>query len=81
MASALQADKEVVMARRYEDECVSCGLPCLGSACPNRNVLHIDCDNCDEEITEEVYLYDGKEYCKDCLLEALIVDGVIEKEG
>ncbi len=72
------------MARRYENDCCDCavpGYPCLGSACPNRNVLYISCDKCDEDIDGEVYIYDGKECCKDCLLDALIEDGVIKKEG
>lgn len=68
------------MARRYENECVDCGLPCLGAACPNRNVLYIDCDKCDEPITDDVFKYNSKELCKDCVIDALIEDGVIEKE-
>lgn len=50
--------------RRYEDECVSCGLPCLGSSCPNRNVLRIYCDRCDSEAD---YCFDEEDLCENCL--------------
>ena len=48
---------------KYENECVDCGLPCLGSSCPYRRVPHIYCDRCGEEIyegdiTEEYHLCD-----------------------
>lgn len=52
---------------RYENDCVDCGLPCLGSACPNRNVKHLYCDNCKSEV-EELYEYDDSELCEECLL-------------
>lgn len=51
---------------RYENECVSCGLPCLGSSCPNRNVIHYYCDCCGCE--EKLYHYDNIEICEECLL-------------
>ena len=53
----------------YEDECVGCPteMGCLGSACPNRNVKHLYCDKCDEEV-EKLYKYDGQEICEECLL-------------
>ena len=53
----------------YENECVSCGLPCLGSSCPNRNVPHFYCDKCGEET--ELYHFDGEELCIDCITEML----------
>lgn len=59
---------------QYEDECVGCksmGLPCYGDACPNRNVPHIYCDKCGEEIDEDEW-YEDDEYedlCEDCLKE------------
>lgn len=55
------------MSKTYENECVSCGLPCWGSACPNRHVLHLICDNCEEDV-ETLYVYDGEELCEECLL-------------
>lgn len=61
------------MAKRYEDECCGCavpGYPCLGSACPNRNVPHYFCDACGEEFEpEELYVNeDGEELCTECFL-------------
>ena len=40
----------------YEDECVGCsslGLPCYGSACPNRNVPYVFCDECGDDIDRD----------------------------
>jgi hypothetical protein len=51
---------------KKEDHCVDCGLPCLGSSCPNRNVLVYYCDQCGEEIGE-LYEVDGKDLCESCL--------------
>lgn len=51
------------------NECVGCrdlGKPCMGSACPNRNVTRFFCDRCEDEITV-IYDYDGEELCEDCL--------------
>ena len=52
--------------QRIENECVDCGLPCLGSSCPNRNVVRYYCDYCGNE--EKLYHYDNLEICKECLL-------------
>ena len=54
--------------KKIENECVGCteiGLPCLGIACPKRNVPHWYCDECGEE--EELYHYDGRELCIECI--------------
>lgn len=51
--------------RTVENECVSCGLPCLGDGCPYRNVTRFYCDKCGEETA--LYHYDGKELCIDCI--------------
>lgn len=57
------------MAKQIVNECVSCGLPCLGSACPNRNIARFTCDDCEEYFdTDELYMYDGEMFCSDCLL-------------
>lgn len=53
------------MAKVLENDCVSCGLPCLGKDCPNQNVPHYYCDDCGEET--QLYLLDGKELCIDCI--------------
>ena len=59
------------MGIRYEDECCGCATesyPCLGSACPNRNVPVYFCDTCKEEFEkEELQEIDGKHYCKECI--------------
>lgn len=58
------------MGKTYENECVSCDLPCMGSACPNRRVTHYFCDNCEDEFEPEA-LYvneDGEELCTECFL-------------
>ena len=57
------------MSRRVENECVGCPteMGCLGSSCPNRNVLYISCDECGEDLFEdEVYEFDGNDYCEKC---------------
>ena len=57
------------MAVKYENECCDCAVPaypCLGSACPNRNVPHLYCDECGEEV-ENLYYFDGRELCIDCI--------------
>lgn len=51
--------------KRKENECVMCGLPCMGDSCPNRNVIRFYCDDCGEETT--LYHYDGEELCIDCI--------------
>ena len=51
----------------YENECVHCGLPCLGPDCPNCKVAKYYCDNCGDDVSE-LYEYDGEQLCEDCLL-------------
>lgn len=56
----------------YEDECVGCPaeMGCLGSTCIYRNVPHYFCDICKDEVYyEDLYYYDDKEICWDCLLQ------------
>lgn len=52
--------------RKTENECVGCDTHCLGSSCPNRNVVRFYCDRCGNETT--LYDYYGEELCEDCLL-------------
>ena len=60
--------------QRIENECVDCGLPCLGDSCPKRNILHYYCDNCGNE--EKLYHYDNDELCEECLLKNFeVVEG------
>lgn len=59
---------------KYENECVDCGLPCLGNSCPNRNVLRYYCDQCGDEA--KLYHFDGEELCLNCIEEKLdVVEG------
>ena len=60
------------MSKWIENECVGCpsDLGCMGSACPNRNVPHYDCDECGEELAPgELYDYEGEMLCSKCLLD------------
>lgn len=54
---------------KKENECVDCGLPCLGSSCPNRNVIRIYCDKCGDE--GKIFHYDGEHLCISCIEETL----------
>lgn len=56
-----------------ENECNGCATenyPCIGDACPNRNVKHYYCDGeCGEEFPpSELYDFDGDMLCGECLL-------------
>ena len=65
--------------RQVEDECVGCtamGLHCIGSSCPNRNVVRYYCDECGEEDT--LYDFDNQELCIECIKKRL--DVVSEEE-
>lgn len=55
--------------KKKVNECVNCGLPCLGSSCPNRNVIVICCDECEEET--DIYRFDDEELCIDCIIDRL----------
>lgn len=55
--------------REITNECCDCGLPCLGSACPNSHVEHFICDGCGEE--EQLYYFEGEELCIECIKERL----------
>lgn len=52
----------------YTNECVDCGLPCLGSSCPLTFVSHYYCDICGDELveTEIAYRYDDYIECINC---------------
>lgn len=60
--------------KKVENECVNCGLPCLGNTCEYRNVIRFYCDRCLEEA--KLYHYEDEELCIDCLLEEFdVVEG------
>ena len=51
---------------RTESGCVSCGLPCWGSACPNYRIVVLECDRCHDEV-DELYEVGCEDLCEDCL--------------
>lgn len=55
--------------KQITNECVSCGLPCLGSSCPYNHVTRFYCDKCGDET--QLYYYDGQELCIDCIEKSL----------
>lgn len=55
--------------RRLENDCVDCGMPCIGNSCPYRNVEHLYCDECGDET--QLYEFDGEELCIDCIKQRL----------
>ena len=61
--------KVVSEMKRTENECVSCGLPCMHEACPNYRVTRYYCDECKEEGV--LYEFDGQELCSECILKHL----------
>ena len=50
--------------KKIENFCVDCDLPCLGIACPNRNVPVYYCDICNSDCAN--YVIDGEDYCFEC---------------
>lgn len=62
------------------NECVECPpeMGCMGDSCPYRNILECTCDRCGEEIDEMTgYEYNGLQLCEECLLDAMVKDGLI----
>lgn len=56
----------------YRDECCGCQLPCIGLSCPNKHAPFWTCDSCGEETNpSELYVVNGGEYCKRCVLAEL----------
>lgn len=51
--------------KKVQNDCVDCGLPCLGHSCPYQNVTHFYCDECGDEAP--LYYYDDQELCIDCI--------------
>lgn len=47
----------------FENQCVDCGLPCIGDRCIYRNVEMHYCDHCNKEAA---YLIDKEELCSNC---------------
>lgn len=57
----------------YENECLGCDVPYMGSHCPNRRVPHYYCDDCGEEI--DIYEFEEEELCIDCIKDKLVKVG------
>ena len=58
------------MGKRYQSDCVQCGLPCIGSGCDHYETPTYFCDECGAEVDpRELYIFDGMELCKGCLLQ------------
>ena len=60
--------------RYTANDCVGCpdGCRCCGG---DRNYTVVQCDKCREELdlaNENVFCYEGKDYCKECFREILI---------
>lgn len=51
--------------KSIESDCVDCGLPCIGKACPHFEVIRYICDKCYAE--DVLYEFDGQELCIDCI--------------
>ena len=57
------------MAKEIINECVDCGLPCLGDSCPKMNVVQFRCDDCgDLADPDELYMLEDEMLCAECLL-------------
>ena len=70
--------------RKYENDCCDCavdGYPCLGSACPLRHSLHVYCDVCGGDFTDDndIYECDGTDICSECLVDYLLDNDYIQK--
>lgn len=49
-----------------ENDCVDCGLPCIGNACPYRNVERHYCDRCGTECDEYNGACGYDDLCDEC---------------
>ena len=71
--------------RKITNECCACaspGYPCLGDSCSLLNVLHIFCDKCKDEITDDdFFIYDDLEICENCIIDLLVEKEVIKREA
>lgn len=58
---------------RRENHCCKCATsnyPCMGNACPLREVIVYYCDVCTCECNE-CYEIDGEHYCEECVAQYL----------
>ena len=61
------------MAIYYKSDCVDCGFPCIGTACPYYCCMYLKCDNCNHTV-DDLYELDNDDVCRDCY------DKAIQKE-
>lgn len=55
--------------RQVENDCVDCGLPCIGTSCRYYKAVHFYCDDCGDEDT--LYEFDDEELCIRCIAKKL----------
>lgn len=69
--------------REITNECVGCGLPCLGDSCSNAKVIRYYCDECKSEFeADELYVNDDEEeLCENCLKDRFKTVAQLEREG
>lgn len=60
---------------KYSNECVDCGLPCVGAFCPLLNSPAVCCDRCEND-AERFYILDGEVLCRKCFIEAALENAV-----
>lgn len=71
---AFSSTKAAFQMRYTANDCVGCpdGCRCCGR---DRDYTVVECDKCREQLdlaNENVFCYEGKDYCKDCFREILI---------
>ena len=49
----------------HREECVDCGLSCIGDICRYKNVLVYYCDKCPTYKRAD-YMIDNDHFCEDC---------------
>lgn len=54
---------------KIENDCVDCGLPCIGISCRYSRATHYYCDRCKVEC-DTLYDWYGEELCKNCYIES-----------
>ena len=54
---------------KMQSGCVVCGFPCIGTGCPYHMYEATFCDECGDEISDDVFSVDDKDLCEYCLKE------------
>lgn len=70
------------MSIYYENECVDCGFPCRGVACPYYEVKHYCCDICgkSDEVVDMAVANSDEAICEDCKHEIDVENRRLVKE-